>query len=103
MDTYAILPFSRKGIVGAFLLGFGRGLGETMIVVLVLSKANHLTPALLGPNGLGSIAKQITEDFPTGSPLVQSALIFLGLILFATTLLVNIFARLIVNRTQARS
>ncbi len=39
MVTDVILPFSRNGIVGAFLLGFGRGLGETMIVVLVLSKA----------------------------------------------------------------
>jgi phosphate transport system permease protein len=98
MVTDVILPFSRNGIVGAFLLGFGRGLGETMIVVLVLSKANHLTAAIMGPNGLGSIAKEITEDFPTGSPLVKSALIFLGLVLFATTLLVNIIARIVVNR-----
>jgi phosphate transport system permease protein len=103
MVTDVILPFSRNGIVGAFLLGFGRGLGETMIVVLVLSKANHLTTALMGPNGLGSIAKEITENFPTGSPLVKSALIFMGLVLFGTTLLVNIVARLIVNRAQADS
>ena len=98
MVTDVILPFSRDGIVGAFLLGFGRGLGETMIVVLVLSKANHLTWAIMGPNGLGSIAKEITEDFPTATPLDQSALILLGLALFVTTLLVNIVARAIVNR-----
>ena len=100
MVTDVILPFSKNGIVGAFLLGFGRGLGETMIVVLVLSKANHLTTAIMGPNGLGSIAKQITEDFPTGTALDKSALIFLGLVLFATTLLVNVIARLIVNRSK---
>ncbi len=98
MVTDVILPFSRNGIVGAFLLGFGRGLGETMIVVLILSKANHLTTAIMGPNGLGSIAKQITEDFQTGSPLAKSALIFLGLVLFGTTLLVNVVARLVVSR-----
>ena len=98
MVTDVILPFSRNGIVGAFLLGFGRGLGETMIVVLVLSKANHLTWAIMGPNGLGSIAKEITEDFPTATPLDQSALILLGLVLFVTTLLVNLVARAIVNR-----
>jgi phosphate transport system permease protein len=103
MVTDVILPFSRNGIVGAFLLGFGRGLGETMIVVLVLSKANHLTAALMGPNGLGSIAKQITEDFPTGSPMDKSALIFLGLVLFATTLLVNIVARSVVHRSGGAS
>jgi ABC-type phosphate transport system permease subunit len=57
----------------------------------------------MGPNGLGSIAKQITEDFPTGSPLDKSALILLGLVLFITVLLVNVIARIIVNRGQAPS
>jgi phosphate transport system permease protein len=103
MITDVILPFSRNGIVGAFLLGFGRGIGETMIVVLVLSKANKLTTAMMGPNGLGSIAKEITEDFPTGTPLDKSALILLGLVLFVTVLLVNIGARAIVTRGQAAS
>ena len=100
MITDVILPFSRNGIVGAVLLGFGRGIGETMIVVLVLSKANRLTSAILGPNGLGSIAKEITEDFPTGTQLDKSALILLGLVLFVTVLLVNFIARAIVNRGQ---
>jgi phosphate transport system permease protein len=102
MVTDVIFPFSRDGIVGAFLLGFGRGLGETMIVVLVLSKANLYTWALMGPNGLGSIAKEITEDFPTATPLDQSALILLGLVLFITTLVVNIGARAIVKRGGTR-
>ncbi|HTT86612.1 MAG TPA: phosphate ABC transporter permease subunit PstC, partial [Acidimicrobiales bacterium] len=66
MVTDVILPFSRNGIVGAVLLGIGRGLGETMIVVLMLSSANHLTGGILGPNGLGSIAKEITVFFVTG-------------------------------------
>ncbi len=102
MVTDVILPFSRNGIVGAALLGIGRGLGETMIVVLVLSSAKHLTGAILGPNGLGSVAKEITEFFVTGSAIEQSALILAGLALFATTLAVNAIARLIVNRTGAR-
>ena len=53
MVTDVILPFSRNGILGAVLLGIGRGLGETMIVYLVLSQGNHLTIALMGPGGLG--------------------------------------------------
>ena len=101
MVTDVILPFSRNGIVGAFLLGFGRGLGETFIVVLVLSPANKVTTALMGPNGLGSIAKQITEDYLTASPVNASALIVLGLILFLTTLLVNVGARAVVGRSKA--
>ncbi len=99
MVTDVILPFSRNGILGAVLLGIGRGLGETMIVFLVLSQGNHLTVALMGPGGLGSIAAEITANFDTASHISQSGLILLGLILFATTLAINIVARLVVERS----
>ncbi len=100
MVTDVILPFSRNGILGAVLLGIGRGLGETMIVVLVLSQGNHLTSAIMGPGGLGSIAAQITENFVASSYISKSALILLGLVLFMTTLAINIIARLIVERSN---
>ncbi len=100
MVTEVILPFSRNGILGAVLLGVGRGLGETMIVVLVLSQGHQLTSALLGPGGLGSIAAEITENFVASPQIVKSALILLGLVLFATTLTINIIARLIVQRSS---
>jgi phosphate transport system permease protein len=103
MVTDVILPFSRRGVVSGALLGLGRGLGETMIVVLMLSAANKVTPDLLGPNGLGSIAKQITSIFPTESPLGKSALILAGLVLFLSTVLVNAIARWIVNRNALLS
>jgi len=103
MVTDVIFPFSRNGIVSAALLGLGRGLGETMIVVLMLSPANKLTPAILGPQGLGSIAKQITQDFESASKLTQSGLVLLGLILFISTLVVNAISRAIVTRSKAAS
>lgn len=103
MVTNVIFPFSRNGILGAVLLGVGRGLGETMIVVLVLSQGNILTSKLLGPNGLGSIAKQITDNFEASSPIYKSGLILAGLALFVTTLAVNVIARLIVQRSTAEA
>ena len=99
MITDVILPFSKRGVVSASLLGLGRGLGETMIVVLMLSTSNKLTLALMGPQGLGSIAKQITQDFPTGSDIDKSALILAGLVLFISTLAVNAISQAIVNRS----
>ena len=57
-----------------------------------------MTSALLGPSGLGSIALQITEYFVTSQGIAQDALILLGLVLFLTTLAVNVAARLIVER-----
>jgi phosphate transport system permease protein len=103
MVTDVILPFSRNGILGAILLGIGRGLGETMIVVLVLSQGNHLTSALMGPGGLGSIAAEITENFVASPPIEKSGLILLGLVLFLTTLAINVVARLIVERSNTSS
>jgi phosphate transport system permease protein len=102
MLTDVVLPFSRTGIVGGILLGVGRGLGETMIVVLVLSSAQKVTSHLLGPGGLGSIAQSITENFSDGSVTEKSALILAGLALFATALAVNAIARVIVSRTGVR-
>ena len=100
MITDVIFPFSRNGIVSAGLLGLGRGLGETMIVVLILSSANKTTAALFGPQGLGSIAKEITEQFPTETHLGQSALVLAGLVLFFTTLVVNIVSRIIIGKSR---
>jgi phosphate transport system permease protein len=102
MVTDVILPFARNGIVGAVLLGFGRGLGETMIPVLVLSSAKKVTPAILGPNGLGSVAAEIARLFTDGSNIEKSGLILAGLALFAVTLGVNLVARVIVRRTEVR-
>jgi ABC-type phosphate transport system permease subunit len=71
-----------------------------MIVVLVLSSANRLTVALMGPGGLGSIPKEITDLFVTGSPIAKSGLILLGLIIFLTTLAINVAARAVVGRSN---
>ena len=74
-----------------------------MIVVLVLSQGNHITGAIMGPNGLGSVAKEITENFESGDSLEKSALVLAGLALFASTLLVNSLARIIVERSEAKA
>jgi phosphate transport system permease protein len=100
MVTDVIFPFARNGIVGAVMLGFGRGLGETMIPVLVLSSAKKVTPAILGPNGLGSVAAEIARLFTDGSNIEKSALILAGLALFVVTLGVNVLARIIVRRSE---
>jgi phosphate transport system permease protein len=103
MVTDVVLPFSKNGILGAILLGFGRGLGETMIPVIVLSAHNIITSALVGPNGMGTIAQEITENFVSSSHSAEGALILLALILFAATLGISAFARSIVYRSTKRA
>ena len=102
MITDVLFPFRGMGS-SAPPSWIGRGLGETMIVVLVLSQGNHITPDIMGPNGLGSVAKEITENFESGDALEKSALVLAGLALFASTLLVNSIARIVVERSEAKA
>ncbi len=92
-----ILPFSRSGIIGGALLGFGRALGETMAILIILSPG-ALTYKLLG-SGNNTVPYQIANNFPTVGPHVQSELILAGLTLFATTLVITTGARMVVKRS----
>ncbi len=98
MVTDVILPFSRNGIIGASLLGLGRALGETMAVLLILSPSNILTPDILGPNGLGSISYLIANLFDNSPKIGDSVLTEAGLVLLISTLLINLVARVVVDR-----
>src|SRR5262249_55245592 len=58
MIRAVILPFGRSGIVGATLLGFGRALGETIAVTLIISLSLDANWNIL-ERGAGSIAALI--------------------------------------------
>jgi phosphate transport system permease protein len=91
-----ILPFARNGIIGAVLLAFGRAIGETIAVVLILSRTDLLTHDLLGPVG-GSIAALIASDFEGASPGADNAMTFAGLLLLASTFIASLLARAILS------
>jgi phosphate transport system permease protein len=93
-----ILPFARSGIIGGALLGFGRALGETIAIALVLSVTTQPNWHVLETNG-GSIAGWIATQFGEATEVGRSGLIAAGLALFILTLLVNAAARSIVART----
>ena len=95
MIKTVILPFGRSGIMGAALLGFGRALGETIAVALVIElvfKANwHILES-----GAGSIAALIVTRFGEASADERSGLVAAGLALMLLTFAVSLFARRIV-------
>jgi phosphate transport system permease protein len=96
-----ILPFGRSGIVGAALLGFGRALGETIAVALIISISFKANFQVL-KRGAGSIAALIATKFGESGSLERSGLIAAGLALFLLTLGVNLAARRIVGRSTVR-
>ena len=94
-----ILPFGKSGIVGSVLLGFGRALGETIAVVLVIAFITEPNPNIL-EQGSGSISALIATKFGEAQGLEVNGLIAAGLALFCMTLVVNLIARSIVNRSK---
>ncbi len=97
MIRLAVLPYGRSGLVSAAVLGFGRALGETIAVALVLSANYTISSHLLTPGG-NTIAANIANTFGEAGTVGRGALIASGLVLFVITLAVNFGARAVVAR-----
>ena len=88
----AALYYARTGIVGAVMLGFGRALGETMAVTMVIGNSAQISASLYAPQY--SMAAVIANEFTEAdTALYLDALVEIGLVLFAITLLVNLLSR----------
>ena len=103
MIRMAVLPFGRSAIIGGSMLGLGRALGETMAVTIILSVSGGITFNLIGSGNSSTIAANIALDFPESSGVDVNALIASGLVLFGITLIVNMIARGVINRSDARA
>lgn len=101
MVRTAVLPTSRAGLLGAVILGLGRALGETIAVALVLGISFDINPHLLLP-GKNTIAANIATQFGEAGTTGRAALIASGLVLFALTMTVSLFARWMVGRSARR-
>jgi phosphate transport system permease protein len=88
----AALFFARTGIVGAVMLGFGRALGETMAVTMVIGNSPQVALSLFEPQY--TMAAVIANEFTEATDeLYLHALIEIGLVLFIITLVVNAGSR----------
>jgi len=94
-----LLPAALPGIVGAILLAVSRAIGETMIVVMAAGMAANLTANPL--DSVTTVTVQIvtllTGDQEFDSPKTLAAFA-LGLMLFVTTLGLNIMALKVVRK-----
>jgi phosphate transport system permease protein len=91
----AALFYARTGIVGAIMLGFGRALGETMAVTMVIGNNPKVSLSLFAPQY--TMAAVIANEFTEATTeLYLDALVEIGLVLFIITLLVNSMSRLLI-------
>jgi len=96
-----VVPNARTGILGSIFLALARALGETMAVTMVIGNTPVIAASLFSPGY--SIAAVIANEFAEASgDLYISSLIFLGLVLFGLTIVINAIARLMILTTTRR-
>jgi len=92
----AVLSYAKKGLFGAIILGLGRALGETMAVTMVIGNMPQIVSSLFKPGA--TLASVIANEFNEAtSAMLTSALFELGLVLLGVTVIVNIFAQLLLK------
>jgi ABC-type sulfate transport system permease component len=95
-----VLPTASPGIFSAVMIGFGRAIGETMIVLM----ATGNTPIMSWSpfNGFRTLSANIAVEIPeapVGSSLYRT-LFLAALLLFAMTFVVNTLAELVRQRLR---
>ena len=101
MITETVLPHSAGGLVGAVMLGLGRAMGETIAAALVIGSAlGQITLRPLAPGN--SMPAVIANEWGEAQDIHKSALIALAVTLFVMTILVNLIATGIVQRSMKR-
>ena len=95
-----VLPTAATGIFGALVLGFGRALGETMAVTMLIGNANTVSWDLLAP--ATTLAALLANNFAEAEADQRQALMFAAIVLLLITLAVNMVGSLILVRTNRK-
>ncbi len=101
-----VIPAAFSGILAAVLLGFGRVIGETMVVLLVAGNRIKIPDFTFGigtffqpAHTLTGIIAQELGEVPLGS-VHYRALFVVGILLFAVVLAINATAHRFVNKMK---
>lgn len=90
------VPAARSGIIAGYILSFGRALGETMAVTMLIGNTN-LVPGGLFDTG-NTMASVIANQFGEADGLKLSSLIAIGLLLFLITGVINAIGKFIIKK-----
>lgn len=96
-----VFPAAISGITASIVLALSRAVGETMIVALAAGTRAQVvgSPTEAGQTMTGFIAQTATGESSPGS-LTYNTLFAVGLLLFVITLVINLFAAMIVRRVR---
>ena len=95
-----MVPTAASGIASAMVLGFGRALGETMALAMLIGNSNQISLSLFAP--AQTLASLLASHFPEAGQVEVQALMYAALVLLAITLVVNMMGTAILTITQRR-
>lgn len=92
------IPSAGSGIFAAYILAFGRALGETMAVTMLIGNTNNI-PLNFSDTG-NTMASVIANQFGEASGIKLSSLFAIGFLLFIITAIINLIAKAVINRVK---
>jgi len=93
-----MLPTASTGIFGSLVLGFGRALGETMALAMLIGNSNQLSLSLFSPGN--TLAALLALNFPEAGEREIPVLMYVALVLLLITFLVNMAGTAIMSLTS---
>jgi phosphate transport system permease protein len=93
-----LLPTATPGIVAATILAFGRAMGETMAVAMLIGNSPRLSWSLLSP--AGTLAGLLANQFGEAQGPQISALMYAALALVLLTLFVNMAGEAVLRHAE---
>ena len=98
-----ILPAAFSGVSASIILGFGRAIGETMIVLMCAGNAANLTTNIfLSVRTMTATIAAEMGEVSQGSDHYY-ALFFIGIVLFTITFFLNLIAEIIINKMRKKN
>ena len=91
-----VLPNARSGIFTSYILAFGRAIGETMAVTMLIGNSNIIPKSLFDTGN--TMASLIANQFGEADGLKLSSLVAIALLLFVMTGLINGLGKMIIKR-----
>jgi phosphate transport system permease protein len=100
---WIILPTAVSGVFSAVMIGMGRAVGETMIVVMAAGNTPLMDVNIF--NGLRALSANIAVELPEApkDATLYRVLFLTGLVLFAMTFVINTVAEIVRLRFRKRS
>jgi phosphate transport system permease protein len=95
---HVLLPSATPGVVAAAILGFGRAMGETMAVAMLIGNSQRWTLSLFSPSN--TLSALLANQFSEADGLQMSALMYAALLLIMMTLAINLIGELVLKKTQ---